>query len=139
MKNKCLNCKTNLNRNKNYLLVKAKYCNIQCQMDFNYNKYIINWKNNKCNGMRGKYQVSSYIRKYLFLKYNSKCCKCGWNEVNKTTGKVPLEINHIDGNFRNNKENNLELICPNCHSLTKSYKALNKGNGRKDRLKYRLK
>lgn len=32
---------------------------------------------------------------------------------------APLEIEHIDGNALNNKEDNLILLCPNCHSLTK--------------------
>lgn len=31
--------------------------------------------------------------------------------------------------------NNLILLCPNCHSLTPTYKALNKGNGRHNRMK----
>jgi predicted HNH restriction endonuclease len=56
--------------------------------------------------------------------------------VNPYTGKIPLEIEHIDGNYMNNDENNLDLICPNCHSLTGTYKSLNLGHGRKSRKKY---
>ena len=37
-----------------------------------------------------------------------------------------------------NKEDNFEVLCPNCHSLTSTYKSLNKGKGRKDRKKYNL-
>ena len=33
---------------------------------------------------------------------------------------------------------NLELLCPNCHSLTATYKAANMGSGRKDRKKYSI-
>lgn len=33
----------------------------------------------------------------------------------------------------NNKEENLLLLCPNCHSLTSTYKGANKGNGRPGR------
>ena len=40
------------------------------------------------------------------------------------------------GNFENNSETNLTLLCPNCHSLTPTYKGANKGNGRKDLKKY---
>jgi len=93
-------------------------------------QYIECWKAGLESGMRGSTAISRHIRSYLFDKYKSKCCKCGWSEVHKITGKVPLEVNHVDGNHKNNKESNLELICPNCHSLTDSYRSLNYGNGR---------
>lgn len=54
------------------------------------------------------------------------------------SGKIPLEIEHIDGNYLNNSESNLILLCPNCHSLTATYKGANRGNGRKARKKYSL-
>jgi hypothetical protein len=92
--------------------------------------YISRWKQGLENGMRGKTAISNHIRQYLFEKYDRGCCRCGWGEVNEYTGKIPLEIEHIDGNFRNNTEENLLLLCPNCHSLTPTYKSLNWGNGR---------
>mgnify|MGYP006337132947 CR=1 FL=1 len=72
----------------------------------------------------------------LFEKYNNKCCKCGWGEINPYTGNIPLEVEHKDGNYMNNSEDNLELLCPNCHSLTSTYKGANKGKGRISRNKY---
>ncbi len=48
---------------------------------------------------------------------------------------VPLELDHIDGNFRNNAQENLRLICCNCHAQTSTYKARNKGKGRDFRRK----
>ena len=88
--------------------------------------------------MKGKYQISNYVRRYLYQKYEGKCAKCGWNEINPFSNIVPLEIEHIDGNYLNNSESNLTLLCPNCHSLTATYKGANKGNGRKERKKYSL-
>ncbi|MGV8961879.1 MAG: HNH endonuclease signature motif containing protein [Candidatus Saccharimonadaceae bacterium] len=38
-------------------------------------------------------------------------------------------MDHIDGDSQNNTEINLRLICPNCHSLTESYRGANKGKG----------
>lgn len=86
--------------------------------------------------MCGKYQTSKYIIRYLFKKYDSKCARCGWNTINIFTGNIPLEIEHIDGNYLNNNEDNLTLLCPNCHALTETYKGANRGNGRHDRKKY---
>ena len=129
--NYCRNC-GKLIKNKN------SYCNNRCQIDYEYKVYIKNWQSGIENGMKGKYQVSNHIRHYLCDKYNNKCAKCGWNMVNPFTGICPLEIEHIDGNYMNNSESNLILLCPNCHSLTATYKGANKGNGRKDRKKYSL-
>jgi 5-methylcytosine-specific restriction endonuclease McrA len=55
---------------------------------------------------------------------------CGWCEINPITNKVPIQLEHIDGNSENNSLDNLKILCPNCHSLTPTFGALNKGNGR---------
>lgn len=128
---KCLNCNKEI-KNRN------KYCSIKCQKEYEYNTYIDKWKKGQINGMRGTYQISMHVRTYLLKKYNNRCARCGWGEVNRYTGTIPLEIEHIDGNYRNNNENNLIVLCPNCHSLTSTYKGANLNNGRKERRKYNL-
>ncbi len=39
---------------------------------------------------------------------------------------IPLELHHIDGNSRNHEFVNLQLLCPNCHTLTDTYRGKNK-------------
>jgi hypothetical protein len=78
--------------------------------------------------------VSTYIKRYLRKKFGDKCCLCGWSVINVKTGKVPLVADHIDGNWRNNTENNLRLICPNCDAISPTYAGLNRGKGRKHRV-----
>jgi len=114
-----------------------KYCSLKCQQEFQYKDYIRKWQNGEIDGLSG-YQTAKPIKRFILEKYDNKCCKCGWNEKNPFTGKIPLELEHKDGNYKNNKEENLEILCPNCHSLTKTYKGANKGNGRKARIKYSL-
>jgi 5-methylcytosine-specific restriction endonuclease McrA len=41
--------------------------------------------------------------------------------------KIPLELDHIDGDNRNNVLKNLRLLCPNCHALTPTHAGKNKG------------
>ena len=126
---KCKNCNKEI-RNIN------KYCSNKCQKEYEYKEYISRWKKGEENGLKGEYQISNYIKVYLFKKYDNKCSKCGWGEINFYTQKIPLEVDHIDGNFQNNNEKNLILLCPNCHSLTATYKGANLNKGRKLRKKY---
>lgn len=111
-------------------LTSKQHCNIYCSMECANNakvqKKIDSWLIGEYNGQQIDGTISKTIREYLLKKTNYHCEKCGWGEINPTTGKVPLEIHHKDGNYLNNRPENLEVLCPNCHSLTPNYKALNK-------------
>jgi len=106
----------------------------------NRNKYCDNVCQGKHRRQLGNLSVeagtatSNLVKKYLIEKHGAKCMKCGWNEVNTISNNVPIELEHIDGNSENNSLENVILLCPNCHSLTPTYKALNRGNGRHSRM-----
>jgi len=123
----CNNCKLKINGQG------KTYCSIKCQQQYNFKKKINNWKNGLDDGYETNGTVRRYIKRYLIKKNNHKCSECGWNKINPNTNKCPLEIHHIDGNYKNNNESNLQVLCPNCHSLTNTYKNMNKGNGRECR------
>jgi len=107
------------------------YCSHQCHFDLKNKRYLEKWKNGEKTGNRSNNeQLSLIVREYMLKKAKYKCQKCNWGEINPKSGKIPLTINHIDGDAGNSKEYNLEVICPNCHSLTPTFGSLNKGNGR---------
>ena len=110
-----------------------KYCSNACQLKYQRKSYIENWKAGKIEGLQSLGIVSIYVKRYLRDKYGNKCSLCGWCKVNIKTNQVPLVADHIDGNWRNNAESNLRLICPNCDSISATYAGLNRGNGRKNR------
>lgn len=126
---KCVVCKKDLKRN-------TIYCSAKCQHKHKSIEKINLWLEGKITGTKKGCRLIRSVREFLLEKANHRCSKCGWNEINPLTKKTPLEINHIDGNSDNNRPENLEVICPNCHSLTSSWKALNKGKGNKERLRY---
>lgn len=55
----------------------------------------------------------------------SHCEECGWAEISEN-GRLPLELHHIDGDSKNNSLENLEILCPNCHSLKSNYRGRKK-------------
>ena len=120
---KCVYCGENT-RNR-------KYCCREHQQLHQKEAFLIRWKSGLEDGMKGNFAISSYIRNYMLEKNNYQCSECGWGKLNAFTQKIPLEIHHIDGNYRNNEEENLKVLCPNCHSLTETFKA--NGLGREGR------
>ena len=65
--------------------------------------------------------TSGKLRKKLLaegLKEN-QCAICG---ITKWHGKpIVCQLHHIDGNNQNNNLENLQILCPNCHSQTENY------------------
>jgi len=54
----------------------------------------------------------------------SACEECGWAKKSED-GRLPLELHHINGNSKDNRINNLMILCPNCHSLKSNYRGRN--------------
>ncbi len=65
----------------------------------------------------------------VLMEQDNKCNRCGHNEwLNEP---LVLELEHKDGNNQNNVRTNLEALCPNCHSLTPTWRGRNKNTGKK--------
>lgn len=69
-----------------------------------------------------KIKSSNLKEKLFILKYKERKCECcGVGE--EWQGKpLTLELHHIDGNHNNNNLDNLQILCPNCHSQTDSFR-----------------
>lgn len=111
----------------------ATCCSQECASIVRYREYIADWINGCVSGGNVDGSLSQYVRRHLFETCESKCSLCDWNKIHPITGKVPLQVDHINGDSTNHRPDNLRLICPSCHSLTTTYGSLNKGNGREAR------
>ncbi len=133
MKFNCLNCDKEKQSHPSCV---NKYCSKYCQTDFNYKENVKAWKEGKFSGNKGvnSVQVTGYVKKYIEEKFQYKCVFCGignsWNNKPLT-----LQLEHLDGDSTNTREENLSLLCPNCHTQTPFYGSKNKGRGRGTKFK----
>lgn len=81
-------------------------------------------------------QESNYqsfkLKKRLFLAKlkEPKCEECGWAKKS-IDGRLPLELDHVNGDRHDNRIENLRILCPNCHSLQTTHRGRNRKNNKK--------
>lgn len=77
--------------------------------------------------VRGVFYSTYDLKRRLLAQglFEARCVHCGLAEWRG--GNIPLELDHIDGDRTNNELQNLRLLCPNCHAMTPTYRAKNKG------------
>lgn len=78
-------------------------------------EYLKNSKDIQSNKVRLK------LLKEGYKEHKCECCgREEWLEQ-----PIPLELHHIDGDRNNNNLENFQLLCPNCHAFTDSYRGKN--------------
>ncbi len=123
----CATCGIELGQKKK----KGTYC-ASCRAPSLRAIYIQQWLDGKISGGVGKAEawLSTTIRTFLLEKARLQCERCGFDTPHPQDGQSILEINHINGDGTDHRPGNLEVICPNCHALTASYRGRNAGHGR---------
>jgi 5-methylcytosine-specific restriction endonuclease McrA len=132
MDNNCKNCGKSfdlLDKKKAKYMKGRIYCSLKCQHEDQYKQNISDWLSKKITGKKADGRPSDFVRKYLLEETNYKCSSCGWGKPNPVNGIIYLEVDHIDGSRENGYRENLRVLCPNCHTLTDTYKTLNKNIG----------
>ena len=82
---------------------------------------VSNKRKNTLEYLKNEFISTPRLRKKLIQDgmKNHKCEMCG---IENWLGKdITLELHHIDGNRCNNDLSNLQILCPNCHSLTPNH------------------
>ena len=72
-------------------------------------------------------EYNSYRLKNRLFEEGFKECKCERCKRTEWEGEpIPLELHHKNGNNLDNRIENLQILCPNCHALTDNYRGKNK-------------
>lgn len=120
----CPNCET--------LTYNSKYCSTLCQHEYE-------WKERFQQIQDGNVLPEYHMKRYIIETRGEKCESCGigaeWNNKPLT-----LQMDHIDGNSDNNALDNLQILCPNCHTQTHTWCGRNKKNTKRNKYNriYRL-
>ena len=104
-----------------------RFCSRSCEHE---NRRIV--RQNKL--LRGELISSGTIRRATIESRGNICEKCQLTEWMGET--IPIDIHHLDGNPNNNAPENIQVLCKNCHALTPSFGAKNKGSGRAKRREF---
>ena len=120
----CLHCSSELLSKNN----STKFCNNECHRTYAQKLEIDAWLSGG-SGSTSTGELKRLFRRYLLDEAENKCTECGWSIANPVTGTVTLTIDHINGDATDNKRKNLKVLCYNCHTLTPTFNALNRGNG----------
>lgn len=77
--------------------------------------------------IKGSTIQSFKLKKRLFQEKIKKpeCELCGWAKESED-GRIPVELDHINGDRNDNRLDNLRILCPNCHSLQLTHRGKNK-------------
>lgn len=67
------------------------------------------------------YQPYKLLKRLIKEGKKERKCECCGN-TKWMDQEIPLELHHINGDRTDNRLENLQVLCPNCHAFTDNYR-----------------
>ena len=71
--------------------------------------------------------LRGYVERHNVIEHKCQLCGCDGHWLDTI---IALEIDHINGDNKDNRVENLRYLCPNCHATTETYRGKNIGNSK---------
>ena len=123
--NKCLNCGSGVNKGKKT----NTFCSKKCSLRYKRLEVYGRIENGTYKGAVRGNSKNQILKKYLIEKNGYGCSVCHNSEW--MGQKIPLQLDHKDGDSENDLPSNIRLICPNCHAQTPNYCGKNRHHGKR--------
>lgn len=120
----CIRCSVSIEK-------RLTYCNATCKQLHEEEL----WVKNKLDGS-AKFDVKAFVRRVISKRSGNRCEGIDSRTGKRCTEDRIVQLDHIDGNWQNNKYENLRHLCPTCHALTETYGRKNKNKGRTWKAEY---
>lgn len=85
------------------------------------------WQRGEISGNTPSGPLCRFVRLWLLAEADYKCQQCRWAGINPFHQRTALQVHHLDGDWRNERPENLQILCPNCHAMTENFMGRGKG------------
>lgn len=104
----------------------TQLCSNTCAARFNQEIKAFLWLTGAHTASDPLGEIQGWLVKWLKELVDYTCQNCGWRKFHPLDGKPGVQVDHINGDNKDHRPENLRVLCLNCHWETETYCGRNK-------------
>lgn len=117
--NQCLHCFSSIS-------IVNTYCGSTCRARYFADIKAHIWLTTGEGAAAPNGEIRQWLVKWLKRLVDYRCQQCGWRKFHPVDGKPGIQIDHINGDNKDHRPENLRALCPECHWATETFCGRNK-------------